>query len=71
MPHVQSPKPYHPNIDAPAPNEPGAPPVEPDEGPVPALIPADPENDRVVASAAGQAWHGQLSRRQVEVATCL
>jgi hypothetical protein len=28
--------------------EPGMLPVEPDQGPVPAVIPADPEHDRVI-----------------------
>lgn len=41
-------KPYQPVQDVPDELEPGALPVGPDEGPVPALIPDDPEHDRMV-----------------------
>ena len=49
-------KPHHPNRDVPGEFDPGAPPVEPDEGPVPAMIPDDPEHDRVIdpAESAGR-----------------
>lgn len=39
---------HHPNHDVPDELVPGAMPVEPDEGPVPAGIPDDPEDDRVI-----------------------
>ncbi len=39
-------KPQHP--DSPEEFEPGSLPVEPDQGPVPARIPDDPENQRIV-----------------------
>ena len=45
-------KPHHPTRDAPDELEPGSLPVEPDEGPVPALIPDDPEHDRVIDPGA-------------------
>lgn len=39
----------HPSHDVPTDDpEPGMLPVEPDQGPVPPVIPADPEHDRVV-----------------------
>lgn len=43
--------PRHPNEDDPDEFEPGPLPVEPDEGPVPAVIPEDPEHERVVDPA--------------------
>ena len=48
MSHAPSPTQHHPHTDVPEEFEPGAPPVEPDEGPVPAQLPDDPEQDRVV-----------------------
>ena len=44
-------KPYHPRQDAPGEFDPVAPPVEPHEGTVPAMIPDDPEHDRVIDPA--------------------
>lgn len=44
-------KPHHPRQDVPGELDPGAPPVEPDEGTVPAMIPDDPEHDRVIDPA--------------------
>lgn len=41
-------RPYQPTPDVPDEIEPGALPVQPDQGPVPALIPDDPEHDRVI-----------------------
>lgn len=41
-------KPHHPNKDVPDALEPGSLPVEPDEGHVPAGIPDDAEQDRVI-----------------------
>ena len=41
-------KPYLPHHDVPDELEPGVPSIEPDEGPVPAMIPDDPEHDRLV-----------------------
>lgn len=64
------PKPHHPNTDVPEEFEPGASPMEPDEGPVPALVPDDPEHDRVVDPAANQALQAQPTRHQVELAQC-
>lgn len=43
--------PRHPNEDSPDENEPGSLPAEPDEGPVPAVIPEDPEHERVIDPA--------------------
>jgi hypothetical protein len=44
---TRSHQPPHPNKDVPDGFEPGSLPVEPDEGPVPALVPDEPENERV------------------------
>jgi hypothetical protein len=48
MPSTRSHKPSHPNNDVPDELEPGLLPVEPDEGLVPAVIPDDPEHDRLI-----------------------
>jgi hypothetical protein len=39
---------HHPVHDVPDESVPGSMPVEPDTGPVPAAIPDDPEDDRVI-----------------------
>ena len=70
MPRAQRPKPHRPSHDVPEERDPPALPVEPDEGPVPALIPDDPEDERVIAPAARQARPAQRTGRQVEVAGC-
>ena len=44
-------RPSHPNTDVPDNLEPGLLPVEPDEGLVPAVIPDDPEHDRLIDPA--------------------
>lgn len=41
-------KSHLPHHDVPDELEPGVPPIKPDEGPVPAMIPDDPEHDRLV-----------------------
>lgn len=43
-----SPHKHHPVHDVPDEHVPGSMPVEPDTGPVPAEIPDDPEDDRVL-----------------------
>jgi hypothetical protein len=48
MPTPKTHKPHHPGKNDADEFEPGSLPVEPDEGPVPALIPADPEHERMV-----------------------
>lgn len=48
MPSTTAHKPLHPDHDVPDEFEPGSLPTEPDEGPVPAIIPDDPETDRLV-----------------------
>jgi hypothetical protein len=63
-------KPHHPNKDVPGEFEPDALPVEPDVGPVPALIPDDPEHERVIDPDADRARQSQRTRRQVEIASC-
>ena len=70
MTSTHFPKPHHPNDDVPEEFEPGAPPVEPDEGPVPALIPDDPEHDRVIDPGANPARLTQRLYREVETVTC-
>jgi len=44
-------KSHNPRQDVPGEFDPVAPPVEPDEGTVPAMIPDDPEHDRVIDPA--------------------
>lgn len=47
--HTRHPhRPHQPIHDVPDELVPGSMPVEPDEGPVPATIPDDPEDDRVI-----------------------
>ena len=51
MPKTDSNQPRHPGKNDPD-DEPDGLPVEPDEGPVPAVIPEDPEQQRVVLPEA-------------------
>ncbi len=51
MPQTDAHQPRHPGKDDPD-DVPDALPVEPDEGPVPAVIPDDPEQQRVVQPVA-------------------
>jgi len=46
--HGTPPHKHHPIHDVPDEPLPGSMPVEPDQGPVPAEIPDDPEDDRVI-----------------------
>jgi len=55
MTRAHSHQPHHPNHDVPDELEPSALPLEPDEGPVPAIIPEDPEHERVIAPEPNQA----------------
>ena len=43
--------PHQPHHDVPGELEPGVHPIEPDEGSVPAMIPNDPEHDRLIDPA--------------------
>jgi hypothetical protein len=69
MTRVHSHKSHDPNLDVPDEFEPGAPPVQPDEGPVPAIVPEDPEHERIIAPGPNQARPAERPRRQVEVDT--
>ena len=55
----------HPNHDVPEELEPGTLPLDSDEGLVPALIPDDPEHERVVDPLSIQAWLDEGARRPV------
>ena len=53
-------RPQHPIHDVPDELVPGSMPVEPDEGPVPAPIPDDPEDDRVIDPSPEKVKPGEL-----------
>jgi hypothetical protein len=67
---THAPKPHPPNTDVPEEFEPGALPVEPDEGPIPAIIPDDPEHERVIDPGASRVRLAGCIHRQVEAARC-